>query len=400
MKVITVIWFIILFIALWLFLDFYLGRKHQLIKLERKDYPHWQSSLKMFTEGPELFADLFSELHRAKHHIHILFYIVQDDKISTDFLNILKEKAKEGVEVRLLLDRVGSHRFNKKMVQSLRENGVMFSYSHTPRLPFLFYSLQARNHRKITIIDGKIGYIGGYNIGKEYINLDPKLKPWRDYHLKIMGEGVAGLQKEFLTDWHLDTKIDLLENPEYFPELPKGPCRHQLIPSKGAYIEDTFSAMIRNAETNIIIGTPYFIPSQRLLNDLFDALNRGVFLTILVPKMADHPLVKEGSYFFFRKLIKEGALVYEFANGFYHAKTIIIDNKICDIGTANFDHRSLFLNYEINCYIYDRDFIQKAREVIETDISCSERMTLEHLNRFDPFRSIKEWLAHLIILFL
>ncbi|MEH7390099.1 cardiolipin synthase [Bacillus sp. JJ1503] len=400
MKVTSILFIIVLLFALWLTLDFYFGRRNQLSKQTKKEYPFWNSSLDIFTEGPALFEDLFSEIKKAKLHIHILFYIVKDDQISTEFLNILKQKAREGVEVRLLLDWLGSHLIDKKTIQSLESEGIQFSFSQRPKFPFLFYTLQARNHRKITVIDGKIGYIGGFNIGKEYIDLDPKLSPWRDYHLKIEGEGVNGLQKEFLTDWRHDSKEDLLDHPNYFPTLPQGPCRHQLIPSKGAFLEDTYTTLIRKAETNITIGTPYFIPSQKLLHELSNALSRGVSLTVLVPKTSDHPLVKEASYYFFRKLIRQGAVVYEFKNGFYHAKTLIIDDNICDIGTTNFDFRSFFLNYEINCYIYDYDFIQKVRHVIQADIRQSERMTLAKLNQFNPIRSFKEWAAHLIILFL
>ncbi|WNS75314.1 cardiolipin synthase [Bacillus sp. DTU_2020_1000418_1_SI_GHA_SEK_038] len=400
MKVTSILFVILLLIALWLILDFYFGRRNQISKLTKKEYPYWNSSLDFFAKGPDLFEDLFSELQKAKHHIHILFYIVKDDRISTEFLNLLKQKAREGVEIRLLLDWLGSHLIDKKTIQSLESEGILFSFSQRPKFPFLFYTLQARNHRKITVIDGKIGYIGGFNIGKEYIDLDPVLSPWRDYHLKIEGEGVTGLQKEFLMNWHHDSKEELLDQPSYFPTLPQGPCRHQLIPSKGAFLEDTYTSLIRKAEANITIGTPYFIPSRRLLHELSDALARGVSLTVLIPKTPDHPLVKEASYYFFRKLIRQGAVVYKFKNGFYHAKTLIIDDQVCDIGTTNFDLRSFFLNYEINCYIYDYDFIQKVRQVIQSDIRQSERMTLAELNQFNPIRSFKEWAAHLIILFL
>ncbi|MBS4190051.1 cardiolipin synthase [Bacillus sp. FJAT-49705] len=400
MKVLFILLIILLFIVLWLSLDFYLGRKNHIKNFTRQDPPFRHSHIDLYTDGPELFADFFSELKKARHHIHILFYIVKDDQFSTDFLNILKDKAKEGVEVRLLLDRIGSHVIKENTIQSLESHGVKFAFSHPLRFPFLFYSSQARNHRKITVIDGKIGYIGGFNIGKEYINLDPKLSPWRDYHLKMIGEGVADLQKEFLTDWYNEKKVHLLEIPIYFPSLPKGGCQHQIIPSRGIYLEETFSSMIRNARTSIIIGSPYFILSKRLMNDLLAALGKGVTLTILVPKTADHPFVKEASYPFLRKLISQGAIVYQFLNGFYHAKTYIIDDKICDIGTANFDHRSLFLNYEINCYIYDHAFIQKVLKVIETDIHHSKQLTLKELNQFDPWRTCKEIVARLIRMFL
>lgn len=393
MTILLTIAAILLIIALWLSLDFTFGRKKQLQGLKRVNSPFRASNIDIFTKGPELFADFFSELKKATHHIHILFYIVKDDNISKEFLSILKEKADEGVEVRLLLDRMGSFPIKKRTIESLKRHGIHFSFAHTPKLPCLFYTFQARNHRKITIIDGKIGYIGGFNIGKEYINLDPKLSPWRDYHLKMSGEGVADLQKEFLIDWLKETNTNLLANNAYFPALHTGKIQHQIIPSKGAFLEDTFSSLINRAKTKIFIGTPYFIPSERLLNDLIAAQARGITLTILVPKVSDHILVKEASYSSLRKLLENGAEVYEFQTGFYHAKTMIIDDEVCDIGTANFDRRSLFINYEINCYIYDQPFIKKVQAVIKQDIQHSRQLSLAELIRR---RNIKEWAARLV----
>jgi cardiolipin synthase A/B len=392
MTILLTIAVILLLIALWLSLDFTLGRKIQLKGLKQLSPPFRASNIDIFTKGPELFADFFSELKKATHHIHILFYIVKDDAISKEFLSILKEKADEGIEIRLLLDRMGSFPIKKKMIESLKSHGIHFSFAHIPKLPCLFYTFQARNHRKITIIDGKIGFIGGFNIGKEYIDLDPKLSPWRDYHLKLTGEGVADLQKEFLIDWNKETNTNLLESKMYFPALETGRIHHKIIPTKGAFLEDTFSALINQAKTSILIGTPYFIPSKRLLNDLHSALIKGVSLTILVPKVSDHILVKEASYPYLRKLIENGAVVYEYQNGFYHAKTMIIDDEICDIGTANFDRRSLFINYEINCYIYDQPFIKKVLDVIKKDIEDSKQLSLTELNRR---RNFKEYAARL-----
>ncbi|MED3571203.1 cardiolipin synthase [Cytobacillus praedii] len=393
MTILLTIAAILLIIALWLSLDFTFGRKKQLQGLKRVNSPFRASNIDIFTKGPELFADFFSELKKATHHIHILFYIVKDDNISKEFLSILKEKADEGVEVRLLLDRMGSFPIKKRTIESLKRHGIHFSFAHTPKFPCLFYTFQARNHRKITIIDGKIGYIGGFNIGKEYINLDPKLSPWRDYHLKMSGEGVADLQKEFLIDWLKETNTNLLPNNAYFPALHTGKIQHQIVPSKGAFLEDTFSSLINRAKTKIFIGTPYFIPSERLLNDLIAAQARGITLTILVPKVSDHILVKEASYSSLRKLLENGAEVYEFQTGFYHAKTMIIDDEVCDIGTANFDRRSLFINYEINCYIYDQPFIKKVQSVIKQDIQHSRQLSLTELKRR---RNIKEWAARLV----
>ncbi len=387
--------FIIAAIVIWLTIDFTLGRKKHYKKLKHNDYPFRESHFSPFAKGPELFTDLFSELKKAKQHIHIQFYIVKDDEISREFLGILKKKAREGVEVRLLLDWLGSFPIKKKIVQDLKKHGIEFSFSQKLKLPFLFYSLQTRNHRKITVIDGKIGYIGGFNIGKEYIDLDSKLSPWRDYHLKVTGEGVADLQLHFLANWDEELKINLLNEAVYFPVQQKGPSKHKIIPSKGPFLENTFSSLICHAKKSIIIGTPYFIPSPALLGELQSALRRGVKLTIIVPKTADHLLVKEASYRYLRILIQDGARVYQFLNGFYHAKIIIIDDEICDVGTANFDRRSLFLNYEINCYIYDRPFVNQMLAIVQKDILDSKSLTLSELNRPNFIRSCKEFVARL-----
>ena len=391
---------IIATIGIWLTIDFTLGRKNHYKELKRNDYPFRESHFSLFAKGPELFTDLFSELKNAKQHIHIQFYIVNDDEISGEFLGILKNKAREGVEVRLLLDWLGSFLIKKKTIQDLKDHGIEFSFAQKLQLPFLFYSIQTRNHRKITVIDGKIGYIGGFNIGKEYIDLDPKLSPWRDYHLKVTGEGVADLQLHFLTNWNEELKINLLKKEYYFPVQPKGQSRHKIIPSKGPFLEDTFSSLIRHAKKSIIIGTPYFIPSPTLLAELQSALKRGVTLTILVPNTADHILVKEASFRYLRILLQEGAKVYQFLNGFYHAKTIIIDEETCDVGTANFDQRSLFLNDEINCYIYDRSFVNQMLATVHKDILDSKPLTLSELNRPHFLQSCKEFIARLAAPFL
>ncbi|PLR85508.1 cardiolipin synthase [Bacillus sp. V33-4] len=400
MKILLIILGALLLLAIWISLDFQFGRKAQLARITRINYPIRESNLQIFTTGPELFSDYFSLLKNANHHIHILFYIVKVDLISKEFFAILKSKAQSGVEVRLLLDWMGCRNISRRVIEDLKRANIKFAFCHIPRLPFLFYSSQVRNHRKMTIIDGKTGYMGGFNIGKEYIDQDPKLKPWRDYHLKISGEGAADLQREFLKDWRMATKTNLLNNSIYFPELEKGNSRHQVLPSEGFYLEETFSALIRKAESTIIIGTPYFIPSKRIFADLLKALKRGVRLKVLVPHMTDHLFVKEASFRYLRRLIQEGAEVYDYMKGFYHAKVIVIDDKICDIGTANFDKRSIFLNHEINCFIFDRAFIERVRNILEIDLLNSKQITLSELNKPNLLRSIKEQAAKAISFFL
>jgi cardiolipin synthase len=395
-----VVLFILLLIIIWLIFDFILGRRNHLKSISTRETPILHGDLDIFPHGKELFADYFTEIKQATKHVHILFYIVKNDEFSRKFFDLLKEKAKQGVEVRLLLDRCGSIRVSKKMTSELTSAGVKFAFSNPIRFPWIFYSLQVRNHRKITVIDGKIGYVGGFNIGKEYISEAPKLSPWRDYHLKILGEGVPFLQSEFLYDWKLFSGEDLFPKSSYFQEQPRGSIRHRFLPTEARGLEDNFIHLIRQAQDSILIGTPYFIPSNNLLEELIKKVREGINITILVPKTPDHLLVQEASYRYIRVLIQEGVKVYQFLNGFYHAKTIVIDDKICDVGTANFDKRSLFLNKEINCYIYDRDFIARVRSVIEKDLKDSKRLTLEDLTHLNLLVTIREYIARAISFFL
>ncbi|MDR7239317.1 cardiolipin synthase [Neobacillus drentensis] len=387
-------------ILLWLVLDFQLGKKKHLSIVSRNETAIIHGNFDIFTHGKKLFADYFHELRNAKKHIHVLFYIVNDDAISQEFLSILKEKASNGVEVRLLIDRLGSWKVKKAAVKALRAAGVQFAFSNTIKLPYLFYSSQVRNHRKISIIDGEIGYLGGFNVGKEYIDEEPSLGIWRDYHLKITGPSVNFLQSEFLIDWAEYAGKNLQANSAYFPALEGGAVRHQFMPTEAHHLEQNYLRLIEQADHSMIIGSPYFIPSNQIMAELLAALKRGIQLTIIVPFTADHPLVQEASFRYLRKLLRAGAMVYQYKKGFYHAKTLVIDDKICDIGTANFDKRSMFLNKEINCYIYDPAFIQRLVDVLKKDINDSEHLTLAELNKLNLARSIKEFIAAIVSYFL
>lgn len=391
---------IIISFLVWLPLDFYLGQRRDKRRVCTKSFPKRQSNIQLYTNGKKLFNDLFHEIKDAKKYVHILFYIVSNDQFSKAFLQLLKEKAQTGVEVRLMIDRIGGHRVSRQMISDLEAHGVRFAYTNRLKFPFLFYSLNKRNHRKITIIDSEIGYLGGYNIGKEYIDQDTKLSPWRDYHLKITGEGVQDLQHEYLEDWFRATGDDQRSNQLYFPSLKKGDCLQQFIPTDGRFLEKTFSDMILMANERIIVGTPYFIPSRKLFSDLRKALSQGIGLTVIVPKTADHPFVQEASYPFIRVLLKEGAKIMQFEKGFYHSKIILIDNKICDIGTANFDRRSLFLNLEMNCLIYDESCIAGIKRELEYDIAHSSPITIEKITASNPVRIFKESIAYTISPFL
>lgn len=400
MKFVVILGGLLVVFIIWLVLDFSLGRRKHLLMANKVETGILHSEFEIFSHGKDFFRSYFSDIQKAKKHLHILYYIIKNDSLGQEFFTILKEKAQEGVKVRLLIDRLGSLTIKKKEVKELKAAGIEVAFSNRVRLPFLFYSAQVRNHRKISVIDGEVGFMGGFNIGKEYIDEDPKLSPWRDYQLKLTGEGVHYLQSAFLQDWNEYASEKVHHDPMLFPPLFKGSIRHQLNPTEAGLLEGIFIDLMKKADQSIIIGTPYFIPSPPIFKELLAARRRGVHITLIVPYTSDHILVQEASYRFLRRLITAGAQVYQYQNGFYHAKTILIDDKICDIGTANFDRRSLFLNKEINCYIYDPAFIKRVRNVINQDILDSKKLSLSVLNKPNPWRSVKETIARAVCYFL
>ncbi|WP_078556198.1 cardiolipin synthase [Bacillus alkalicellulosilyticus] len=385
---------ILVLLIIWLRIDFVNGMKKQKSEAHKREQVTRYGTVSMQTTGDDFYKAMFQDIEQATDHVHILFYIVSDDNISSKLVHLIQEKAKQGVTVRLLVDRMGS-RMKKKTIQQLKDAGVLFAYSHPIKWPYLFFTFNRRNHRKITIIDGKIGFVGGYNVGDEYLGRDPKYGPWRDYHLRLVGDGVQDLQEQFLEDWKVATK-ESLNKERYYPTLVKGTIPLRILPTDGVYLEEAFIDFVKQAKTTIRIGTPYFIPGKALEKELIAASKRGVDVKLLVPKQGDHPLVKEASFPYFKELLKAGVDVYQYYRGFYHAKVVIIDNQLCDIGTANFDKRSFHINHEINCIIYDREFIQTVINEIEHDMSVSERLTLNAVKNRTFFQKGKDRVAQLV----
>ncbi|MBZ5749153.1 cardiolipin synthase [Metabacillus rhizolycopersici] len=400
MTIFMIIGIIIVALICWFTIDYHLGRKNHLSTSNYTPFLPKKSDIELFTDGENLFQDLFESIRNSTQSIHVLFYIVQNDQISNEFLSLLGEKASQGIKVRLLLDYIGSIELDKQKIKKLREKGVKFARAHSPRFPYLFYTLQARNHRKITVIDGEIGYLGGFNIGKEYIGHDPKFGFWRDYHLKITGEGVSDLQQQFLKDWYEATAENHLEDRQFFPEQQAGKSTQMFISTYGEHLDNHFKELIRDAKQEIIICSPYFIPGKEILYELLDALAKGVMVKIMVPMKADHPLVKQAAFPYFGKLLLAGCEIYRYYHGFYHAKVIVIDDHACDIGTANFDKRSLYVNDEMTCLIYDQNFVRYVKEQIAEDFHTSELLTYDFYRKRSFLHRCKEAVASLVSHFL
>lgn len=391
----TVIILIVILIVAWFAIDLSVGKK-ELMQKERT-FPMRQASLKLFTDGTKLYNDLFKSIEQAKHSIHISFYIVKNDEVSKKFVDLLCEKANQQVDVRLLVDRIGSIKLNRKMRKHLLACGVKFSFSRRLKFPYLFYTINARNHRKMTIIDQSIGYIGGFNIGQEYLGLDPTLGTWKDYHLKVTGEAVNDLQTQFLRDWS-SSMNDEEQHEEVIDRQIKDPSMQtvQFRSTEGVSLEDHFLHIINEAKNELCIGTPYFIPTESLMAAILKARKRGVTVYILIPMRADHPLVRDAAFSYLPALVEAGCQIHQFYYGFYHGKVMIADERICDVGTANFDKRSLFLNGEINCFIFDPVFIKHVKETFHTFLHDCPLLSLSDIKKRTWFDKFKQGVATFI----
>ncbi|GAA0487636.1 cardiolipin synthase [Salinibacillus aidingensis] len=314
---------------------------------------------------------MFRAIKDAKKEIYLQFYIVKRDEVGEKLLALLEDKAQEGITVKLLVDRLGGYQFGRSTLNRLRNAGVHFAFSSKPGFPYLLYKLNRRNHRKIVVIDGSLAYTGGFNVGREYVSKDTNFNNWRDYHLKLYGKAAQHLQKVFQADWQ--ENAGPLEVYEF--ELKDENQEVKIMATDGRDLESTFFQFLNAAREEVMIGSPYFIPSKTLLSGIKAALNKGVSIKILVPMKADHPLVKEGGISYLFDLKKAGAEVRLFDQGFYHGKLFVVDDKLCEIGTSNFDRRSLFLNKEVNAILYDRSFIEEVRSKYMEDFKASVELS-------------------------
>ncbi|WP_141530774.1 cardiolipin synthase [Bacillus cereus] len=366
-------------VFIWMNIDVEMGKKMA------SEYEVGQVRLgefQLYTNGEELYRNLFEDIKHAKKYIYIHFYIVGKDEISQEFLQLLEKKASSGVEVKLSVDRIGGYKLKKKIINQLKSKGVNFTFSKKPKLKNVFYSLHQRNHRRIVTIDGKVSYIGGFNIGKEYLGQNPKFGPWRDYHVRINGNGANDMERKFADDWKEDTG----EKIPVYKSLPAtGNVKYQYLFSDGKDLWEKYGALLKQAKRSLIIATPYFIPSKEMTKELKGALKRGVNVKILVPFKSDAVLLKQAAYPYLKDMLHAGAEIYQYRNGFFHGKVTIIDGEIVDIGTANFDNRSFYLNYESNCVVYDKTVVADVWSRLKEDFHKSKRFSEE------DFEKISKW---------
>lgn len=355
----------------------------------------------LFTDGTKKFEQLLKDIEAATHHIHLQYYIYRSDQLGKTIRNALVDAAKRGVQVRVLIDAWGSTSLKRNFFKPLEEAGGEVETFFPILVPYLSPRLQYRNHRKIVVIDGKIGYTGGFNVGDEYLGVVKKFGYWRDNHVRIVGDAVYALQNRFLMDWNSQHKPKLLFDPAYFPLMvTEGDMDIQIVTSGPdstmEQIKLVYLKMINMAKKEILIQTPYYIPDDSIHEALKLALLSGVKVRLQIPNKPDHILVYWATYSFAAELLSYGATIETYEKGFMHSKTIVIDGEITSLGSTNFDNRSFRLDFEVNAIFYDIDFSQKVREAFIQDSQHSQVLTKEIYAERGLIIKIKEGLARLI----
>ena len=355
----------------------------------------------IFVDGNEKFERLIKDIENAKDHIHLEYFIIKDSDIGQKIKNLLIKKSKENVKIKILYDDVGCWRFwfHREFFNEMKSHGIEIVPFLPTKFPIIGGKLNYRNHRKIVVIDGRVGYTGGINIGDEYMGKNKKFGYWRDTHIRIEGTSVYMLQMTFLIDWYYNTK-EVLLNTSYFPRLDNfGNSMIQVVASgpdsDWEAIHYAYFLAICQAKKSIYIETPYFIPDESILRALKSAALSGVDVRIIFPKIADHKIVNTASYSYFDDILKSGGRVYLYEKGFIHSKVIIIDNSIASTGSANMDLRSFMLNFEINAFIYDRKVIDLMKEDFFEDMKNSKEINKGEFNNRSIIQKSKESVARL-----
>jgi cardiolipin synthase len=342
------------------------------------------NSVKLLINGENKFPEVLKALQQARNHIHIEYYIYEDDEIGTEIGEVLIKKAQEGVEVRFIYDDFGSSSIRKKFVSNLKANGVKtFPFL---KISFLLFAnrINYRNHRKIIVIDGHTAFVGGINVSDRYINKAGDLKNvfWRDTHLRIDGPGVQYLQYLFLCDWNFCANKELEAEEKFFPRHKDFPVNDDKVVQIAASGPDSemptilFSLLqaINLATKEILITTPYFIPGDSLLDALNIASLSGISVKLLVPGKSDSHLVNSAARSYYDDLLKTGVEIYQYTKGFVHAKTLVADRQIAIVGTANMDYRSFDLNFEVNAIVYDVAIANELADIFYEDIKDAEKI--------------------------
>ena len=368
------------------------------------------SKVKLLKSGRTKFIDLFEEIRKAKHHIHLEYFNFRNDSIANALFNLLGEKVKEGVEVRAMFDAFGNLSNNKplkkKHLKAIRAKGIEIMKFDPFKFPYINHALH-RDHRKIVVIDGKVGYTGGMNIANYYIKGLPEIGDWRDMHVRIEGNAVNELQDIFLTMWNKSTKQHV-GGEAYYPlrndstsEGNKHVAIVDRVPKKSPKLmRQVYIRSIDAAQDKIQIVNPYFTPIPSIKKAIKRALERGVEVEIMIPGKSDIPFTPDAAFYTANKLRKKGAEIYVYNGGFHHSKIMMVDSLFCTVGSTNLNSRSLRYDYEVNAFIFDKETTHELSTMFGHDKLDSTLLTKEEYKKRSGWKRFVGWFANLFTPFL
>lgn len=331
------------------------------------------NKLKVLNNGAETFDAILMALKQAQSFIHIEYYIFANDNIGRQVIEILKQKAAQGLEIRMIVDDVGSWELKQPFFDDLISSGIQVESFLQVRFPKFTSRVNYRNHRKILIVDGQVGFVGGINVADRYINGDASYGIWRDMHLMVEGDAVNALQMVFLSDWYFVRQVELAEK-KYFP--PKSPAGDSLVQITSSGPDSDWPAImmgifhaIASAQNYVYIATPYFMPGETVLMALKSAALGGIDVRILIPQKSDAWFTKLCSYSYVKELLEADIKVYFYTKGFLHSKMMVVDDVLSTLGSANIDFRSFEQNFEINAFMFDENIAREMKETYLNDLN-------------------------------
>lgn len=370
------------------------------------------NNLKILKSGREKFIDLFQQIEKAKHHIHLEYFNFRNDSIANALFEILERKAKEGVEIRAMYDAFGNSSNNqplkKKHIKAIREKGIEIVEFDPIKFPWINHVFH-RDHRKIVVIDGRIGYTGGMNIADYYITGLPEIGEWRDMHIRIEGDAVNDLQDIFLNMWNRCTKQNIGGN-EYYPTLSISDSTQH--PNKKVAVVDRhprktnkamrriYAKAIESAENKVQIINPYFTPTRIIKKAIKKATEKGVDVEIMIPGKSDIGFTPDAAFYIANRLRKKGAKIYIYNGGFHHSKIMMVDSTYCTVGSTNLNSRSLRFDYEVNAFIFDDETTEELISIFQEDKEDSTLLTSEIYKKRSIWKKFVGWFAHLFTPFL
>ncbi len=360
-----------------------------------------KNTVKILLDGAETFPAMKRAIRSATDYIHLEFYRFDIDELGNEFRYLLMEKAAEGIEVRIIMDDFGSWSFKSKHVREMRRAGVMIFPFMPVRFPILTNKINYRNHRKIVVIDGETGFVGGINIAKKYLFGVKEIGPWRDTHLEIQGEAVASMNFIFLVDWYFVSKEVLTRDSKYITNKQvDGNCWIQLATSgpdsDWANILQVYFSAIATARKSVFISTPYFSPNESILTSLKTAALSGADVRIIIPGKSDSVIGNWNSRSYIGELLEAGIRVYLYHRGFNHSKYILVDTVFSSVGSVNVDMRSFDMNFEITALMYDEEIARKLNKIFIKDMENSFEVLPEFWRDRKRSEKYKESLARIL----